>query len=129
MKKLLQIFAIALFAISLIACAQESTGESITASDLDALISSGNAPFILDVRSEKEFADGHIPGAINIPHTQLETRIAELNDQKSNTIVLHCRSGGRAATADEILRRNGFTQITELEGHMLGWEKGGYPTG
>ena len=127
MKKLLQIFALTLFATVLIACAQEPAAEAISAADLDALIAAGDAPFILDVRSEKEFSSGHIPGAINIPHTQLEGRLAELSNQKNELIVLHCRSGARADTADEILRRNGFTQITELDGHMLGWEKGGHP--
>jgi len=127
MKKLLQILALTLFAVGFIACSQEPAAESISASDLDALITSGNAPYILDVRTQKEFADGHIPGAVNIPHTELENRIAELSDQKNNTIVVHCRSGKRAATAEEILRRNGFSKVTDLEGHMLGWESGGHP--
>ena len=126
MKKIIFLIA-ALFVVSLVACSQEPAAESITAADLDALITSGNAPFILDVRTQKEFAAGHIPGAANIPHTELESRIAELSDQKNSTIVLHCRSGARAATADKILRDNGFTRITELDGHMLGWQAGGHP--
>jgi rhodanese-related sulfurtransferase len=122
------IITLALLSISPIACVQEPVGEaSITAFDLDALIVAGDAPIILDVRTKKEFAEGHIPGAVNIPHTELEARIAELDDHKNNTIVLHCRSGQRAVTADEILRGNGFIKITELEGHMLGWEADGHP--
>jgi len=128
MKKLPLIIALALLSISPIACVQEPVGEaSISAFDLDALIVAGNAPFILDVRTQKEFAEGHIPGAVNIPHTELEARIAELDGHKNDTIVLHCRSGRRAVTADEILQANGFMNITELEGHMLDWEAGGHP--
>lgn len=126
MKKIALVIA-TLLIVSLAACSQEPAADSITAADLDALITSGNAPFILDVRTRKEFSEGHIPGAVNIPHTELESRIAELNDQKNNTIVLHCRSGARATTADKILRSNGFTQITELDGHMMGWQAGGHP--
>ncbi len=128
MKKLPLIIALALFTVGLIACTPEPVSEeSITASNLAALIVAGDAPFALDVRTQKEFAGGHIPGAVNIPHTELEDRIAELGDHKNDTIVLYCRSGRRAATADEILRRNGFANITELEGHMLGWEADGHP--
>jgi rhodanese-related sulfurtransferase len=128
MKKLPLIIAFSVFALGLVACAQEPASEqSITASSLDALITAGDAPFILDVRSQKEFTGGHVPGAVNIPHTELEDRIAELDNRQNDTIVLYCRSGQRAGTADEILRRNGFTQITELEGHMLDWEAGGHP--
>ncbi len=126
MKKFLLTLA-TLLVVSLVACSQEPAAESISAADLDALITAGNAPFILDVRTEKEFADGHIPGAVNIPHTELESRITELSGQKNSTIVLHCRSGTRAATADKILRSNGFTRITELDGHMMGWQAGGHP--
>jgi rhodanese-related sulfurtransferase len=128
MKKQPLIIALALLFIGSVACVQEPVGEaSITAADLDALIVAGNAPFILDVRTQKEFAEGHIPGAVNIPHSELETRIAELDGHENDTIVLHCRSGRRAVTADEILQANGFMKITELEGHMLDWEAGGHP--
>ena len=57
----------------------------------------------------------------------VEARIAELDGHKNDSIVLHCRSGRRAVTADEILQANGFMNITELEGHMLDWEAGGHP--
>ncbi|MDP6674630.1 MAG: rhodanese-like domain-containing protein [Gammaproteobacteria bacterium] len=125
MKKLTLIIAFALFTVSSISGAHGE--KSITAADLDALIVAGNAPLILDVRSQDEFASGHIPGAVNIPHTELEARIAELDGHKNNTIVLHCRSGRRAVSADAVLHRKGFTKITELEGHMLSWEAGGHP--
>jgi len=127
MKKLLRIVVLTLLTIGLVACAKEPTDESITTSNLAALIAAGDAPLILDVRTRKEFSDGHIPGAVNIPHTELEARIAELNGNQNNTIVLHCRSGRRAVTADEILQRMGFGNVIELEGHMLEWRKHNYP--
>ncbi len=128
MKKLSLIFFFLIFSAGPIACAQKPIGDkSITAGDLAAQIVAGTAPLILDVRSQKEFADGHIPGAINIPHTELEERIAELDGRKNDTLVLHCRSGRRAVSADEVLRQNGFTEIVELEGHMLDWRAGNHP--
>lgn len=128
MKRLPPIVTLTLLTFGLAVGAQDPIDkESITAADLDTLIVAGDAPFILDVRSQKEFADGHIPGAVNIPHTELADRIAELNGRKNDKMVLYCRSGRRAVTADEILRASGFTRITELEGHMLGWQAGGHP--
>jgi phage shock protein E len=131
MKKLFLITALTLLTITLAACAKEpgnqSTVESIKASDLATLIAANDAPFILDVRTQKEFAAGHVPGAVNIPHTELEARLAELNDHQDDTIIVYCRSGKRAGMAEEKLQQNGFTEISDLDGHMLGWEKDGHP--
>jgi len=131
MKKLLWITALTLLTLSFTACANEadsqSTVETITASDLATLIAANDAPFILDVRTENEFSAGHIPGAVNIPHTELEARLAELDAHKNDTIIVYCRSGKRAGMAEEKLQHNGYTKISDLDGHMLGWEKGGHP--
>jgi len=127
MKKLPLILALALFTISFAACSSDRTGETIAAADLDALMTAGNAPLILDVRSKKEYDGGHIPGAINIPHTEIEARIAELDGHKNDMIVLHCRSGRRVIPAEETLQLHGFTKTVELEGNMMGWEAGDYP--
>jgi phage shock protein E len=131
MKKLFLITALTLLTITLAACAKEPGNqpsvESIKASDLATLIAANDAPFILDVRTQKEFAAGHVPGAVNIPHTELEARLAELNDHQDDTIIVYCRSGKRAGMAEEKLQQNGFTEISDLDGHMLGWEKDGHP--
>ena len=52
--------------------------------------------YYLDVRSEAEFNEGHIEGAVNIPHTEVGERIGEMTEDKSAEIILYCRSGGRA---------------------------------
>ena len=131
MKNLLWIVALTLFTFSFTACANESgnqsTVESITAPDLATLIAANDAPLILDVRTKNEFTAGHIPGAINIPHTELVARLAELNGHQDDTIIVYCRSGKRAGMAEENLQQNGYTKISDLDGHMLGWEKGGHP--
>ena len=125
MNKLTLIIAFALLTVCSISGAHSN--KPITAVDLDALIVAGKVPLILDVRSQDEFADGHIPGAINIPHTELKARIAELESHKNKPIILYCRSGRRAVAADAFLHSRGFTRIIELGGHMLGWQAGGHP--
>lgn len=78
---------------------------------------------LLDVRTPGEFAQGHIKGAINIPYDQLNKHLASLD--KETEIVVYCRSGRRAAIAEEVLINNGLLKVSHLEGDMLGWEAKG----
>ena len=76
---------------------------------------------ILDVRKPDEFAEGHIPGAINIPNEEIGTaEIAELPD-KSQLILVYCRSGRRSKEASEKLVKLGYTNIVEFGG-ILDWK-------
>ena len=71
---------------------------------------------ILDVRRPDEYAEGHIPGAINVPNEEIgTTEIAELPD-KSQMILVYCRSGRRSKEASEKLVKLGYTNIVEFGG-------------
>ena len=71
---------------------------------------------ILDVRRPDEFAEGHIPGAINVPNEEIGTTdIAELPN-KSQLILVYCRSGRRSKEASEKLVKLGYTNIVEFGG-------------
>ena len=71
---------------------------------------------ILDVRRPDEYADGHIPGAINVPNEEIGTaEIAKLPD-KSQLILVYCRSGRRSKEASEKLVKLGYTNIVEFGG-------------
>ena len=75
---------------------------------------------ILDVRRPDEFAEGHIPGAINVPNEEIGTaEIAELPN-KSQLILVYCRSGRRSKEASEKLVMLGYTNIVEFGG-ILDW--------
>ena len=65
---------------------------------------------ILDVRSNGEFAGGHIKGAINIPLDQLNNNLNKLKD-KTQTIITCCASGMRSASAKNILLSKGYTEV------------------
>jgi len=80
---------------------------------------------VLDVRTPEEFAAGHVPGAVNISHEQLAARLAEV--PKDKDVVLYCRSGKRAGMAADVLRANGYTRLSHLEGDMLAWSANGRP--
>ena len=71
---------------------------------------------ILDVRRPDEYAEGHIPGAINVPNEEIGTaEISELPD-KSQLILVYCRSGRRSKEASEMLVGLGYTNIVEFGG-------------
>jgi phage shock protein E len=112
-------------AISLAACAAAPSG-TVSGEQLSRRIEQGNANLvILDVRTPEEFAAGHVPGARNIPHDQLPERIAELADAKNRDVIVYCRSGKRAAIAQNTLEAHGFKRIVHLEGDMLKWQEEG----
>jgi rhodanese-related sulfurtransferase len=103
--------------------------------DLLAFRDSG-AP-IVDVREPDEFADGHIPGAVNIPrgllefevdgHPAVANRTAEALSHRERPVLLYCLSGGRSALAAEALQRLGFIAPVSLAGGILGWADAGHP--
>lgn len=76
---------------------------------------------VLDVRTEAEYSEGHVPGARNIPHTELAARIAELEGARTRDIVVYCRSGKRAAEALTVLEGAGFKRLLHLQGDYTRW--------
>ena len=83
---------------------------------------------VLDVRSKSEYDQGHIEGALNISHSDIEDNLAKLTAYKDKTVVVYCRSGRRAGVAEEILAKNGFTNLRHLSGDMNGWKEAKLPT-
>lgn len=100
---------------------------TMTAAELAARLDDPAAPLILDVRSPEEYADGHIPGAVNIPYDQLAGRTAELDAYRERGLVVYCRTGRRAGIAEKALADAGFAQVWDLEGHMVAWREGAHP--
>ena len=88
---------------------------------LARMASGDKATVVLDVRTPKEFAEGHVPGAINISHDQLEGRLSELDDDRDRDVVVYCRSGHRAGIALGMLEKAGFKRLYHLEGDYMGW--------
>lgn len=83
---------------------------------------------VLDVRAPEEFAAGHVPGAINVPHDQVEARLPELQTKLAGKdVVVYCRSGRRAGMALSVLEKAGFQRLGHLEGDMSAWSAAGRP--
>jgi rhodanese-related sulfurtransferase len=100
----------------------------ISSTELMQRIKANHPSLILDVRTPEEYAEGHIPGAINIPHDKLSARLVEINSHKDKDIVLYCRSGRRVGIATDTLQAAGFSKLLHLDGDMNGWlSKGNLP--
>ncbi len=85
---------------------------------------------LLDVRTDAEHQDRHIPGTdALIPVQDLAYRLKELEALKSRPILVYCRSGNRSLVAAEFLKKHGFQDVTDLEGGILAWSAKGHPTG
>lgn len=82
---------------------------------------------VLDVRTPSEFAQGHIKGAINISHDQINDNLSKIIGYKNQTVVVHCRSGRRAVSAENALRAAGFSDLRHLDGDMNGWQAADLP--
>ena len=91
------------------------------------LLQNKQAPLILDVRTEQEFMDGHIEGAINISYDLLIEQSEKLAPYKEQDIIVYCRSGRRVQIAYNIMQEQGFKKLIDLSGHMLLWNKLHYP--
>ena len=117
MRKLMPFFLSLLFLTGCTATAeQEVSYRQITMDEAIAIMESESDYIILDVRTTEEFADKHIPDAINIPNETIGTEdIPELPD-KDQLILLYCRSGNRSKQASDKLVGLGYTNIVEFGG-------------
>lgn len=113
-----------LLLLALLLPAAADAAGTISRAELKALRDSGAPVTLVDVRSSAEYAGGHIPGAINIPHDQVAGRAAELGQGQ---VVLYCRSGRRSALAAADLEARGRGNLWLLEGDMPGWQQAGEP--
>lgn len=75
----------------------------------------GGAPLILDVRTEAEWNNGHVEGAVLIPHDQVGEKIGAVAKDKSKRIYLYCRTGRRTKIAEETLKKLGYRDVVNLE--------------
>ncbi len=97
----------------------------VTAAELKDELEQNGAPVLLDVREEEELegALGHIDGIVHIPVWDLSHRLGDLDGYRKRKIVTVCRSGARAHTAAQIIKKAGFPHVRVLEGGMIAWNR------
>ena len=116
MKKILPILLAVLFLVGCVAPAEAKSYRQINMSDAVTMMEEETGYIILDVRTRSEFAEKHIPGAINIPNETIGTEEIPELPVKDQLILVYCRSGNRSKQASEKLAALGYTNIVEFGG-------------
>jgi rhodanese-related sulfurtransferase len=98
----------------------------VTVSEAKQMIDSSPSLVILDVRTLGEYESRHIQNATLIPVAELASRLSQLNNEK--VTLVYCGTGGRSATASQILVDNGFSKVYNMLGGITAWIDAGYPT-
>ena len=123
MKKLIFLLLVVML---LTACGQDKDNNqgavylNITAEEAKQIMDSEEGYIILDVRTQEEYDQGHIPGAILIPDTEINAKAEEVLTDKEQLLLVYCRSGRRSKLAAEALVELGYTNIKEFGG-IIDW--------
>ena len=123
MKKLIFLL---LAVMMLTACGQDKeNGQgavyvTITAEEAKQIMDTEEGYIILDARTQEEYDEGHIPGAIVISHEEITEKAEEMLTDKNQLILVYCRSGRRSKIAAEALVELGYTNIKEFGG-IIDW--------
>jgi len=104
---------LAVFAMAFTMVCHSEPSDTITPEVLSAIT---HQALIVDVRTPEEFADGHYPGAINIPHETILDGLNQLGVTQETQVILYCRSGNRSGQAELALKSNGFSQAINAGG-------------
>ena len=110
----------------LTACGQDKENDqgavyvNITAEEAKQIMDTEEGYIILDVRTQEEYDQGHIPGAVVISHEEIAEKAENVLTDKDQLILLYCRSGRRSKIAAEALAELGYTNIKEFGG-IIDW--------
>lgn len=117
MKNILKVtlmpLAVMVFTLTVNACNSQvsnTTANADTSVKATKPAEKATTKFLVDVRTQEEFAEGTAKGAVNIPLNEIESRLKEFQGKKE--IVVFCRSGSRSSAAMSILQRNGISNVT-----------------
>ena len=98
-----------------------ATYDQISGAEAKALMDSESGYIIIDARTQEEYDDGHIHGAILIPEYEIADRAEKELPDKNQLILVYCRSGRRSKIAAEELVKLGYTNVKEFGG-IIDWE-------
>jgi phage shock protein E len=118
-----RLLLLALVGCLAVGCGKAVADHQMTPAELATRLQTDTAPLVLDVRSQAEYSQGHIPGAIHIQHHELTERLDELPIRPTEDIIVYCEAGVRAARAEKILEAAGFESVRPLDGHMRAWRQ------
>lgn len=101
------------------------SGQTVSVHQATQLINKQNA-LVVDIREKKEFGEGHLANALNIPYASLADRMSELESSKERPILLVCKAGQTVGMAGKTLQQKGY-QVYRLTGGMMEWRNQNLP--
>ena len=125
MKRFISRILSVLILLSFVSCGeapkQSITYERISAEEAKAIMDRESGYIIIDARTQREYDEGHIPGAILIPEYEIANKADELPKDKNQLILVYCRSGRRSKIAAQALVELGYTNVKEFGG-IIDWK-------
>jgi rhodanese-related sulfurtransferase len=112
--------------IALIVLEYRRGGQKVSAQVAVSLINRDEA-IVVDIRDRKDFNEGRITGAINIPLSGLKSRVSELKKHEGKQIIVADKAGQHSATAVKQLKEEGFTNVVRLNGGIADWRGSNLP--
>ena len=122
-RRIVSIIAALVFLVAISGCSAEEKGSvymNINAEKAKEMMDGLEKFVLLDARSEEEFSEGHIPGAMVIPHDEIEERAEAEIPEKDVPVFVYCRSGRRSKIAAEALVSLGYSEVYEFGG-IIDW--------
>lgn len=99
----------------------------ISANDVKQSLDNKENVTILDVRTPEEYQEGHLKGSILLPVTEVKEKVTKVLPDKDQKIYVHCRSGARSAKATSEMKKLGYTNVYNMQGGIMAWERLEYP--
>ena len=129
MRKIVMLFCLSILTLGICGCGSAQTSEAtegkdpamatfqrVNSDEAAKMMAAEQGYLIVDVRTAGEYADGHIPNAINIPNESIHTTPPKELPDKAQKIFVYCRSGARSQQAAQKLANMGYTNIVEMGG-------------
>jgi len=95
--------------------------------DVKRRADAGEQFFLVDVREDNEWANGHIPGAIHLGKGIIERDIEQVVPDTDAKVILYCGGGFRSALVADNLQKMGYTNVESMDGGWRGWTSAGLP--
>ncbi|OWY73502.1 sulfurtransferase [cyanobacterium TDX16] len=99
----------------------------VTIDEVKPRIDRGEKFYLIDVREESEWAEGHLPNSIHLGKGVIERDIEARVSDANAEVVLYCGGGYRSALAAEALMKMGYRNVISMDGGIRAWREAGYP--
>ena len=128
-RAIVQLFT-GLFMLAMVVLAVQADdlmSPAMTAAEVVARLGTPRAPLMVDLRTPPEFAIAHLPGAVNIPLSELVKRLDEVLPAEGHELLIYCLNGSRTRQAEPLLYAHDINNYYHLEGSLEGWLQQNYP--